>query len=353
MTWRSAELTREAWANSGPRQLILAILTAFVLTAVAILTGYQAIQTISQESSRREAGSLVWTAIADDDSALSAAACEALGVNRGVSAAGGIFGIRPPDLTAFSGGPPVPTVFVTPHAPRVWTPDTALGHVVAGPDVIQTHAVGVGTTLVTRDPNTKVLVDAQAPDTLAHAGLRSRVAIPQAPQGLLTECWLRMEPGVVALGEDLLRFTFADAELTVAPHLRPSAEILSPAQQWQAFAATHVGIAGGILIGLVGTLLAWTRRAELAVYRTFGTNRGELALMLLVETVIVLIPAALTTAITALLVLGVMADGAIPREVLAAVGAVVGAATAATVAIAPLGALIATQGRVFDHLKDR
>ncbi|WP_341360909.1 hypothetical protein V5H98_07380 [Georgenia sp. M64] len=353
MTWHLRELAHEAWANQGPRQLILALIALGTLAGIAILTGLQAIRAIDQESARREGGSLVWMAIADEDAALDSVVCDDLNDGRGVAAAGGVFAAMPPTLTAFSGGPPVPTAYVTPRATTVWTPHDLSGQVVLGRDLAKTRSVGVGSALRTADGASTVIVDAQTTGAVAHAGARSRVLIPRAPGGLLTECWVRMEPGAINSGENLLRFAFAGEHADIVPFTPAISGVLSPSQQWRAFAATYPWVAGGVVLGLVGVLLAWSRRSELAVYRTFGTTRAEVALMLWIEAAIAMVPAAFLAATAAMLYLSAIEGGPVLREVLVVLARTIGAAAAIALALIPPGAVVAMRGRLVDQLKDR
>lgn len=103
-------------------------------------------------------------------------------------------------------------------------------------------------------------------------------------------------------------------------------------------------------------LSLWSRRAELAVYRTFGSTRCEVAFLVLVELGLVLLPATVAGATVGLGVLAWQSE-ALPRpatvETLAATGTTLAAGALLGLALGSGSALLVARGNLHEQLKDR
>lgn len=349
--WRPRALAREAWENLGPRQVVHGALSVLVVTGIGLLYASSATSALAQEADRRAAGSLVVQAIADPETSLSGHTCDRLNASDGVAAAGGIAAQRPVAPIAFPGGPPVPVEALTPRAIAVWAPGTWAG-VAVGSDLLDTGAIAVGSTLTSLD-GARVPVADVLPSGVPLTRLRSAVLIPVPPNTELSECWLRMAPGHLDDGLRLAEYAFADAQVRIIPFAEMPPDLLTPSQQWHSFARGQPWLAGSAILAAVSALLAWTRRAEFAVYRAFGTTRWVIAMMSLMESALVLVPALLLSCLLTVFGAWAMADGVLDPGLARLLAAVQGATVLTALGLSAVTVQLGLLGRVTDALKDR
>ncbi|MDR3201796.1 MAG: hypothetical protein LBT54_01450 [Bifidobacteriaceae bacterium] len=352
MSWRFGELTGEALANVGPKHRALGLVVVAVLSAIGCLLGLQGGRAIEQARAQRDAGSAVVVVIAGESRPLSAARCEALGGLGGVEAAGGVGLDRPDNPVAFAGGPGLVARYVTPGAVRVWSRRAPLGTALVGPELIAVNALAGNSILFWADGATTRL-GGVAPEPLPPAGLRDAVLVPRAPEFGLSECWLRLAPGMVDRGLELAEFAFSGHDAVVTPHIKPDPNLASPLEQWTAVAGMRPWLAGGAVIAVVGALMTWTRRSEFAVYRTFGTTTGQIGWMVFTESAAVMVPAALAAVPICLLATGQLVPGGFSGELALVVARTVAAAALLGLAGATALGMIATRGNLAAQLKDR
>ncbi|MBZ2199711.1 FtsX-like permease family protein [Occultella gossypii] len=351
--WRPDQLLGEARRNLGPAHLGLGILLTAVLTGVLGYTVIAAQQALQQEQDRHAAGSHVWIATpVEAERPLDGAACTNLGGWPGVAATGGVAASANEPVYAFAGGrSPVPLVGLTPGALQVFAPAAPAGTVTLGADL---YALGSAA------PNQWLL------DSGGNRALRPTIVITSAPVGLLTSsvtttvladtpisaCWIRMQPGAVQSGADVLGFAYPSDRAFIAPFLGDAAGVLTPLQQWRAAMSVQPWALGAAIIALAVLLLTWTRRAEIAVYRTFGTSRASVAAIIAGELAMIAIPAA-AAAILLLAITTAARWGELPNQVLAIALTQAVAATVTGLAVSTAAALLFTRGDITQALRDR
>jgi len=298
--WRPDQLAGEAYRNLGPAHVVLGLLLALIVAGVAGYVGVQAQQALGQEAELRAAGSLVWVAAASDEGrSLDGTACGRLGAIPGVAAAGGVAASSVGPVYAFSGSrTPVRAVGLTPGALQVFVADAPPATPTLGRDLAALAGVGAGQWLIEdtgeRTIHLEAVVD-DAPSSL----LTSTVTVPVLADTPLDACWIRMKPGAVAAGGDLLSFTYPDGQAVITRFLPEATGVLRPVEQWRAAMAVQPWLVGAAVIAITVVLVNWTRRTEHAVYRTFGTTRPALLLMITVELLLVALPAVAGAAVVA------------------------------------------------------
>lgn len=351
--WRPDELAGEARRNLGPAHAALTVLMTLVLCGVLLYVLVQGQQALDQEVDRRAAGAFVWTATAADENApLSGLACTRLGALPGVAAAGGVSAAPIGPLYAFDGSrTPVPAAGLTPGAISVFVPGAAPDETAIGGDLLSLAGAGPGQWLMD-DRGIRAarptLVVSDAPVGL----LTSTVTVPVGADSPIISCWLRMEPGAVGAGGDLLSFAFPNGQALIAPFLPESAGVLTPAEQWRAAMAVQPWLVGGVLIaGAIG-LTTWTRRTELAVYRTFGTTRAEQMFLTAVEIGLMAIPAAAASLLGAVVVAAARWHG-VPPTLVGSAAAQASAALLVGVAAGTALTPLVQRGSLAETLRDR
>ncbi len=348
--WRVRDLAGEARRNLSPRHLIQGAIAVALLATLGAATAQSATDAIAQESAARANGSLVWVATPSVDDTLPADRCDSLTHLVGVQAAGGPLAYVDRDYAVLDGARPLPSIAVTPRALAVWGQPVVTG-VWAGADLVATGRTRSGATL-TAGPDAVVSISGVLDQHLPVSFLRSHVVTIAPALGQVTECWLAMDPGNVAHGPDLLRAAFADEGVRTAPFSTLPHGVASGPQRWASFVGRMPWLQTAAGLTLVAGLVAWTRRAETAVYRTFGATPTDLWLLHLVEQICVLI-LALGSAVTVTLLTSWAWWGPLPGDV---VLAILRALAAAVLVGAPAGALCgvaAARGGIAAQLKDR
>lgn len=349
--WHPAELLQEAQRNLGPRQLIAGVVGVAMALSGALALVDQAERSIGQERALRQAGSLVWAAEAPENSVLDGNLCSMLAQQKGIAASGGLTTERPSPMTVFPGGGQLPVAYVTSGMPQVFSPMTPPGQPTIGHDLLELENVSIGQSLVLPDGAVAGTLTEPLPAWVPLAALGSGVTLPTVATTPVSTCWIRMEPGAQDYGQDVMEYTFPGA--AVGAFNPRSAELLSPISQWNALIRIHPGLVMGLLLGSVMALLTWSRRAELATYRTFGTTTGQLAAMLAAEYILVLIPTAAVALLlappTATLITSAPPSSTSSTIIVGSILATVASALATACVLAPL----VTRGSLTAQLKDR
>ncbi|WP_123369992.1 hypothetical protein [Cellulomonas sp. PhB150] len=333
--------------------LVLGLVGSIVAGALIALLLVQGSHAINQESARRAAGSLVWTATATDlATPLDGTTCTRLAVLDGVAAAGGQSSTGLPELSAFPGGQPLPLTGLTPGAAQVFAPRAPWAATTVGADLAALNEVGDGSWLIDQEGARAQQVTAvisQAPI----GALTSSVVVPIAPDAPLDACWIRMNPAAVAYGHDILATAYPDGVAAVAPFVRQQAGDVPPAQVWKRTVDQQPWLLAAAAVAAAAALALWARRTDLAVYRTFGTPRSAVVMLVVIENTLALAPApAAGTLLGVLAHAMVTGSGALPALVVTAVAQAV-AATLTALLIGVGLTIAATRGNVTDILRDR
>lgn len=351
--WRPEELIGEARRNVGPAHIAFGFLATLILVGVMGYCLVAAQQALQQEADRRAAGSLIWIATAIDEGLpLDGAACTDLGSWPGVVAAGGVASRAGEPVYAYPGSrTTVPVTALTPGALRVFVPDAPAGAVTLGGDLFALGAAAPDQWLY---------------DSQGQPVLRPTLLVSSSPLGLISStvttttlaetevsaCWVRMQPGAVSSGADVLGFAFPSSEAFVTPFLENPTGVLTPAQQWRAAIGANPWLIGAAVLAASAILLAWTRRAETAVYRTFGTTRTAITAMTAVELAITLVPSLAAAAIGVSL-LAAARWGAVSTDAVLLALAQGFAASVTGLAIAAAASGLLARGDITQALRDR
>src|SRR5699024_677993 len=203
---------------------------------------------------------------------ISCAACTQCGVWPCVVGAGGL-AVRPSvPLYAYHGGLELPVHAVTPGAVQVFLPEAPWAMLTVGAELVQTGQVGAGQWLLAADGSRAVRPEYQVEQAPVSV-LTSNVTTTVLADTPVSTSWVRMQPGAVSAGGDVLAAAFPGGTATIARFLPEATGVLTPAQQWQAALALQPWLIGGLMITAAVLLVSWSRRSQLAVYRTFGTPR--------------------------------------------------------------------------------
>lgn len=352
MTWKFKEILSEAVRNLGPNQIGTGIVATIVLLAFGALTVMQAQAAVVQTVERQEAGGQVWTAFANADAPLSGAKCEALNQSRGVLAAGGIVIDESLNIST-EYGIRIPLTVMTPHALWVWDSSVPLNAVIVGSDLEKIGYVSVGTEIVDEEGNI-AQVSARTSRVVRSDVFTSKLSIPTFADQDIHQCWIKMEASSNALGGDLLSYTFGQIDgVQIAPFLPETEGIASPSQQWHAFVDVSPWAMVALTIALALTFGMWNRRAELAIYRTFGTSRAALAVLTALESIGVLVPAVSVSLLFLLAGFGGIGGQPVGSDIVQVlVYSLIAAACGGLALSIPLG-LVVTAGSITTQLKDR
>ncbi|HLS63891.1 MAG TPA: hypothetical protein VK060_10965 [Ruania sp.] len=348
--WRPDQLLGEALRNLGTAHRILGVVIALVLAGVSGYVILQADRALNQEEQLRAAGSLVWVATATDETVpLSGAACTRAGAWPGVAVAGGL-AVRPSGpLYAYHGGLELPVQAVTPGAVQVFLPEAPWAMPTVGAELVQTGQVGAGQWLLAADGSRAVRPEYQVEQAPVSV-LTSNVTTTVLADTPVSTCWVRMQPGAVSAGGDVLAAAFPGGTATIARFLPEATGVLTPAQQWQAALALQPWLIGGLMITAAVLLVSWSRRSQLAVYRTFGTPRTIVMVMLAAELVLVALPAVAAAVLAATIT---AAATGVPLHVLGIAARHTGAALLIGTAASTLLVATLLRGSLTETLRDR
>lgn len=355
--WRPGALAREAFRNLGPRHGVLTLAMGVVLAIVGVATVASASSALGQQAGERNRGADVWWVEADaDGEPVPARVCATLNGQPGVVGAGAV-GREQVEWRAFPAARGVTVDVVTPGVWAAWGAPALTGGAVAGSDLVDIGLVGVGTVLYD-DGGSAHRVTARTPESVRPARLRANVSVVRPADFRMGECWVRMDPGALEAGRDLVEFMFEGYGVTITQFAVDDSALLSPREQWLRFAGLAPGLVAGALIGMLLLLTHWGRRAEFAVYRAFGSAIVELMFLVLVELALVLAPAVIAAAAASTAALAVaVAQAAVPStgiaEVARAALSVVASAAVTGWALGVVTLPIALRGGLHEQLKDR
>jgi hypothetical protein len=109
------------------------------------------------------------------------------------------------------------------------------------------------------------------------------------PAGTAQECWVEFRPGSFegGLGSLAADFATGDKEPVVRRYIERDAFARDLASELAARPQRHGWIVVGVLLVGLLAMVAWFRRADLALYLAVGTSRWELLMMLAVEVIAV------------------------------------------------------------------
>lgn len=351
-TWRLRELAREATSWSGPRQVLLVAFVIVVLTGVGLVTSLFAHRSLDQEAERRDAGGLVWEALGPEGAPLDAGACDGLMRADGVSAAGGVLVGEQRGFVLFEGGRPLPTVQVTPGTVQAWSDQPVPTGILLGADLQALELVEVGSPLLDPAGALRTTVAGRVPSAVPASVLRSSLVVRSAAIGQVTTCWARMDPGAFEMGSDVMGAAFAGSGALIRPYLRTDFGP-SPAQRWREYTGLAPWAGGGLVISLAAAFVAWGRRSELAIYRTFGMSRIQTWLLLAIESISLLMIGTSASFVLTIAGTALLRGDTLGGDVVGVAGGQVLAAALAATAIAPGCSILLLRGGVVDQLKDR
>jgi hypothetical protein len=352
---RVMEITREAIRNVGPRHWIIGGAGAVTIAVLVYTTAMSAWGALEAEQARRDAGGLVVVVEAAGDADISVMTCEGINGLDGVGAAGGIYGMSNPEYTIVPQLGTVPTLAVTRHALEVWDASVGAAMVVTGEDVSNLHGIVSGTRMRVVDGATGATrtVDAVLRSGVPIEILRSRISVVTFTDARLHTCWVRAKPGLESTVESMTRATLAGTSVVVTRFHPDPLGAPTPLTLWEGYTGALPWLTAGGAMALVIFGVAWSRRAEYAVYRTFGASRSDIALMVAIEVVDVLLPAAALGATYGVVAQAVVHGTGVTFDIAEVCACYVVASCAVALALVPLGVFISMRGNVLEQLKDR
>lgn len=268
-------LRAERW-----RGILLLALVTILVAVVVTLEEAARTEALQHHRGLIAAGSTVVRALPTTEEAkIDAGRCAALDAADGVRAAGGLVSDGPPMLlarapdqvltprkyvgalpAAISGGEAFePADLIIPvELARAWG--------IADDSPLLVRAAGVRHTLHVRTINSA----ARLPDP----GLW--LAVPTAPTGSVTECWVEFQPWAAHLAVPLVQTWLGtnSAALTVQPLLAEDELRIDPQRAFDERPTSRAWVAAGLCIAVIFGLVLWFRRSEIALYRSVGASRA-------------------------------------------------------------------------------
>ncbi|MBI2766364.1 MAG: hypothetical protein HYX53_10705 [Chloroflexi bacterium] len=291
MNWQLSGLFREAWSNvyaNAPRSLALVAVFAAAIGSVAFLELQQTNGARSFELQYRAAGGYV-AIVSGQGPIISMATCAALNGRAGVVAAGGIR-VTGTKASATSPGTLFQSASVTSATLRVWDPGVSVDIVgsansfVAGVGLAKELGLRRGGYLAPAGEPPAVV--AAIVELSARNGTAQRWLFSVAPPvGKADECWIEFtkdsfEPGLASVAA-----AFADGsqDPIARPYLRRDQFTRNPKTEFAERPQRFGWLAVGCIALAIGALVAWFRKAEIALYLAVGTSRVELAMLFYLE----------------------------------------------------------------------
>lgn len=357
--WRPSEVAREALANLRWTHATVVAVTVLGFASLVAAEADTVTRALAEEEGFRRAGGYVLLAETARDG-IDIAACVRLARVDGVVAAGAerVAAAETAEYLRPASAPDarIPVTEATVGALAVWAPGSTLlpgsGAAVGGA-LADELGLDPGRPLVDRTGRSYPVLAVLPPDA-RHGEAARHVIRLIPPVGTATRCWVELEPGAFSAGIDVV-----SAALTPAPApvrvsaFRPRDELSArPADivTERPQRALWVVVAG--LVALAAWTHLWSRRAEIGMYRTFGLTPLRLWLTVDVETVALVVPAAVAGTLWGLAVTAAGSDpltGANLRFVLDAAASGLGAALLA----APAGFALLLRSNPLDLVKGR
>ena len=350
--WQPRRLALEALANLTAAPVRLCVLAGIIagLTGAIVWLELTAIdRALDREAAFTVAGGYI--GIAASENGLDAGFCARLSQHDAVIASGGY---STGGLVASATSPRVTfqRLHATDRLTTVWDPSYRLtpGSYAVGQAAAAELGVRTGSWL-------QLLGSTGAPVSVFDPGERNSFAsraivAPVPPVGNVSECWVEFAPSHVDAGLNWLRAEFAATDVVVRRAADRGAFADDPAELIASRVTRWSWLPAAIIAVAVVALLAWARRADVAVYRSFGVPRSGVLLMLQVEAIVITGSGLLIGTIWAI-GLRAMADGPLAMDQWI-LGVRTGAAFALTMmAIGPLAAVLASAGSPAQLLKER
>ncbi len=236
-----------------------------------------------------------YVAIVASPDGLPADRCERQASKPGVVAAGG-FRLLDPSDTITSPGTPFRRAAITDGILDVWLSDErptqaqVAGRWILGAAAADELGLKPGRLLVAGSAGGPVgaVIDTSMRNPEASRWLMTITP----PLGLVSNCWIEFSPGALEGGIEGLWAEFAGAsDLSVTRYRTLGDFSRNPIGELATRPQANAWIVIGGVLGAVAWLTSWFRRSELGLYRALGTSAPEIALMLAIETIVVVISA--------------------------------------------------------------
>jgi hypothetical protein len=292
--WGPADLAGEALANLAARPWTA--LLAFLLTVGLCLAASSAelfeAKSISVTSSRliAEGYTTLKVTPAQPDAGIPAASCAALEGQDGVVAAGGV---GTPEAVETASNPgdgfaEAPSVGdITAVLTGIAAPPSRTTGLVISSDLASELGVAVGSHLDIAGVTAPIGV--VAPLGARDEFLGRIVLDPVAPVGQIVACYVQFAPADFDEGVNAVSAVFSSSpNLTYEALVPHGAGTVDPASSFADRESQYGWEMAGAVLGLILFLLARQRRHEMAVYLITGATRAEVALLVLIESEIIL-----------------------------------------------------------------
>ena len=289
---RLGRLAREALKNleTGRAGTVLLVLAAAAAVAIAATAEARSAESARHdfEDFRARGGYLFAVDPVSEDPAgrpqpLSQRACERLNGVPGVTAAGATGTVT--EVEAANLGATIEVTGVTPgmyaaigsvgHGPE---PDPA--HLLADEIGFERLGLESGRTLGLGGHGRRRVLE--APLGTVSPGFVGAVIGAEAPIGTGDVCIVALEPNALNLAS-ALRAAFGRSD-TALRRVLPGADLVaSPFEEHRSRLSRHAWWAVAVAFGAIGRFVVWTRRSEVALYRSLGLPPDDIRLMIAIE----------------------------------------------------------------------
>lgn len=289
----------EAFANirASKAQALIQMSLALVVGAAVISLPAMDCRSLILEWSKQEAAGRSTYVVTAVSSSLSASLCDAAGRIEGVRGAGAVLQ-RYPATTSLGSTSKIDVVRVTPgYLLAAWNEVAPIAWSAAAPvDLAHRFGLVPGSTFLTATRATgggetsRVTVDWVPSQRSRVAGINDSIIEASPAIGTASECLITANPGQ----RDSVRVAISGwfgKGYRVAPFLQPSALVANPDVAFAARPSQWIALVAPLMVVGVRGVFLFSRRGELALYRTLGMKFSEVARMISTEfLLIVLLP---------------------------------------------------------------
>jgi hypothetical protein len=350
---------REAWKNAAAswfRSTLLlgvAIGSSFWITATDVTQISELIQ--FRRAVEAAGGSVV---VAQSDEGISAAECDRLNSAEFVIAAGGYSRGETSYLESRPGNA-VRVGYVTSRVLSVMDPESnslefSRSGLALSASFAQRRAVGEGDFVsISGVPVRRVGTVLDSRDRMQ--SVEASVFLSSPPLGKVSQCWVEVKPGFEPWAAATVGYELADAEtsISVYPLLRTGPFDRDVVAEYENRIGSHAWIGVGIGLGLMGLLIQWSRRSEIALLRAMGGRRILVAALIFLETGSILAFGTTLGTITALLLNASQLSACSWEPISIALRTGLSGGLLGWALLGPISVMFGSESTLLAHLKER
>ncbi len=292
------EILFNLWAD-GWRAMLVALVGAGLLFTVAIGEFHAGVSALQTRDALVEGGKYVFVvesppASTDVSQMLDASRCLALEFRPHVLLAGG-FDLGDPIVLARAPNVPLELARTVGSIGELWDvgyQPTGNTPVLVGAGVAEMLSVEQGVALGAEGQ--PISVTGVFHPIPRFPSANAWLGVSMDPSNQISECWIEFHPGAASAGSETLRAWFESAGLhvSVRPLLVGDEYTRDPARDFAARSNRQSWIAIGSVLGLLLAVVAWFKRADIALYKSLGFGKLLVGCMYSIQGSIVLVAAA-------------------------------------------------------------